>query len=142
MERDRCSHTPQFQFHEELQLPSHDKSVRLQSKKQNNHHKLLYMHQNFKNINCRLTRATSLWNVSLCCWDSTAANAADASLPSTAMFPLSSCILSSEACNFVTFSATGASRTRACLLETSAACLLIGYTGKLKMREDVRKVSV
>lgn len=62
------------------------------------------------------------WNVCLCCCDSTAANAAAASFPKTAMFAFSSRILASDVWSFVLFSRTGDSLTRDCLLEISAAC--------------------
>lgn len=66
------------------------------------------------------TISTSLWKVSLCCCASTAANAAEASLPRTAMFAFSSCIFASAACSLATCSAVGDSLTRACLLEISS----------------------
>jgi len=68
--------------------------------------------------------ATSRWKVNLCCCASTAANAAAASLPRTAIFAFISCIFASAACSLAIFSGIGDSRTRACLLESSAACVL------------------
>lgn len=71
-----------------------------------------------------ITMAISRWIVNLCCWPSTAAIAAAASVPKVVMFDLSSRSFISADSNFNMLSGLAFdSLTFDCRLKTSIACL-------------------